>query len=447
MASAYLDLGRPAWHAEQAFHNPGGGLVPGLRDEDLSDHRLDRFSPVNFGARYHDDLAGSTTIRVVLNANCLRIGLTDNGEVVDCLHMASRPGRTFTIRARAYVLAAGGLETARLLLLSDDVMTAGVGNGNDLVGRFYMCHLQGKAGVVRLKPEVTGVTHAYAHDRDGVYVRRRLSISERAQRRHGLMNFAARYEHPAIPDPDHRSGILSAMYLSRHFLKKEYARRLASCGINGELAIPDAAQLRRHLRNVLFDFPGVLWFAANWFPRRKFVYRRIPYVTLPNRDNAFHLDYYAEQAPNPDSRVTLMPDTDPFGRRRLKVDWRVSDQDRDSLVGCYRLMQQRLRTSGLGELEFDDERLRASVEAIGGHHIGTTRMAAHPAQGVVDRDCKVFGVENLFIASAATFPTCSHASPTFTITAMAVRLARHVKDLFHREAVPRPVSQKVHTVV
>ena len=65
--------------------------------------------------------------------------------------------------------------------------------------------------------------------------------------------------------------------------------------------------------------------------------------------------------------------------------------------------------------------------AYGGHHIGTVRMGDSAATGVVDANCRVFGVNNLYVAGSAVFPTSSQANPTLTIVAMALRLADHLQ--------------------
>ncbi|MDA8231595.1 MAG: GMC family oxidoreductase [Magnetospirillum sp.] len=432
-AARYCDLGRADWRVNGVMRERAPEMIPGFTDPVLDTAAIDRFSPpVRFGERYRDAIAASGNLRVLLNANCLSLGLAPSADHVAVLRMASVPGRRFTVTADACVLAAGGLETPRLLLESDDVVPTGIGNAKGLVGRFYLCHLQGKAGVVKLHTSLDGVVHEYERDEEGVYCRRKLRIVEAEQRRLRLMNVAVRFEHPAIPDPGHRSGILSAMYLSRHFLAREYSRKLAECGLNGENGRPPLATLALHVRNILIDAPSVAGFAARWFPNRRWGTRRIPYVSPPNRDNRFHLDYYAEQAPNPDSRVMLAPERDAFGRRRLRIDWRTSAQDHDNVVATYRLMKERLLASGLGDLVFDEAQLRSDFGAIGGHHIGTARMADDPSLGVVDPDCRVFGVDNLYIASAAVFPTTGHVSPTLTAVAFAVRLADHLRSRMGR---------------
>jgi choline dehydrogenase-like flavoprotein len=89
-----------------------------------------------------------------------------------------------------------------------------------------------------------------------------------------------------------------------------------------------------------------------------------------------------------------------------------------------------LARSGAGELLFDDELLAGQIARSVplGHHIGTARMAATPRKGVVDGDCAVFGLPNLYVASSAVFPTCSYANPTLTIVALAMRLAQHLRS-------------------
>jgi choline dehydrogenase-like flavoprotein len=73
--------------------------------------------------------------------------------------------------------------------------------------------------------------------------------------------------------------------------------------------------------------------------------------------------------------------------------------------------------------ETDIETVVRRDGAYGGHHIGTVRMGATERTGVVDSHCKVFGLNNLYVAGSAIFPTSSQANPTLTIVALALRLA------------------------
>jgi choline dehydrogenase-like flavoprotein len=136
---------------------------------------------------------------------------------------------------------------------------------------------------------------------------------------------------------------------------------------------------------------------------------------------------YCEQIPNPQSRVFLGSKRDRFGVPRLVLDWVVGRQETDTLMRLHDLLDRHLQRNGLGRLDHSPEvgELRYTDAS---HHIGTTRMSADPREGVVDEQCRVHGVGNLFIAGSGVFPTAGHANPTLTIVALAVRLAAHLKS-------------------
>jgi choline dehydrogenase-like flavoprotein len=130
--------------------------------------------------------------------------------------------------------------------------------------------------------------------------------------------------------------------------------------------------------------------------------------------------------------VTLDESCDEFGMPRLRLNFHVTPQDRESVQRAHELIDRELRRQHCGFLTYlgnDVPMLLEDVKAVLGHHIGTTRMSANPSQGVVDGDCRVHGVANLFVASSSVFPTSSHANPTLTIVAMAIRLADHLKEV------------------
>jgi choline dehydrogenase-like flavoprotein len=141
--------------------------------------------------------------------------------------------------------------------------------------------------------------------------------------------------------------------------------------------------------------------------------------------------YQAEQTPHRDSRVALLNDVDSFGIRRVVLDFRYHDSDISGIAKAHRILGSYLRQHDVGELAFHrndiDADIREQIQPAGGHFIGTARMANKPEDGVVNPDCCVFGTRNLFVASSAVFPTSSHANPTLTIVALAVRLADHLK--------------------
>ena len=428
-ANVLAEAGRYAYDADEALpHAPP--LIRGWSSDIVSTRSLERFScPTNFGQRYARRLRLAPSIRVLRGAVCTAIRLDGQTpppgvpRAVRNLDVATHAGRRLQVRAQAVVLATGGLETARLLLCSDDVLPHGVGNTHDVVGRYYMCHIAGNLGTLTLRGPVGDVRHGYEVSPEGVYCRRRLSIREPHQRRQGLLNAVARLHFPRISDPAHRSGVLSGLFLVRRFIPYEYARRL-----HDSTAL-SASRIARHLLNGVTDAPDTVAFLAHWLTRRTFAQRKFPSVILSNRTNRFSLEVQGEQQPHPDSRVSLADAVDSLGMRRLRIDWRYRPDDIASIGRTLDILAAEFARSGAGQLQIEHARLEEDLlayGAYGGHHIGTARMGRDPRTSVVDSNARVHDVANLYVAGSAVFPTSSQANPTLTLLALSLRLADHL---------------------
>jgi choline dehydrogenase-like flavoprotein len=148
----------------------------------------------------------------------------------------------------------------------------------------------------------------------------------------------------------------------------------------------------------------------------------------------FHLLTRQEQAPNPASRVTLSSERDALGMPRVRLDWRLTELDHRSFRAFYEVLGRELGRAGVGRLQMRDWVLEAPTApwppSLGGgwHHMGTTRMSRDPKQGVVDVNCRVHGVANLYVAGAAVYPTAGCVNPTLTLVAMTLRLSDHLKN-------------------
>jgi choline dehydrogenase-like flavoprotein len=335
-------------------------------------------------------------------------------------------GGRFKVRAKTVVLAAGGLEATRLLLLSNDVHQAGLGNAHDQLGRYYASHVSGDLGEVQFQPKSRRVVWEYHRARDGVYVKRHLRPSEEAQRREELLNIRCILTHPGFADAGHRNAVLSGAYLAKRFFKglipPEYSK---------EMAAPGFHNVPQHLRNIVLGLPGLVKFGSHWFLRRTIARRKYPSISLRSGSNAYTIHFDAEQSPNPDSRVLLGESLDPFGQRQIKVAWNYQQRDVDSVVRWKELLEAELEASGAGKFTQSPEECRELILrgfGVGSHHIGTTRMSETPRTGVVDRNCQVHGVRGLFVASPSVFPTGSFANPVLTTSALAIRLAAHLKS-------------------
>lgn len=432
-AQEILEAGAFDYFASTALQ--GGELVEGFRDPDILTESLERFSlPTNFWREYRHKIAASPNVQVIPGSTAIRLRRGESGRIEE-LSCIGGHGAPFSIRARAFVIATGGLETVRLLAFS------GVGNESDMLGRTYMCHVESSLGELRLAPQNRAIKYGFERTVDGVYARRRFTLSPQRQRDLGVMNVAVRPHHPGVGDPAHGHPVLSAMFLAKRFIIPEYARRFEAAEQTGAGRVRrEAALLARHVKNVVLGSPRLAAFTVDWTFRRYLSRRRLPYVALPSKAGAFPLDFNGEQEPNLSSRVTLSDTVDRNGVPRLKVDWRLTELDYRTVTTTLREMRSALRRSNCGDVEFDDaaldDEVRSNVKPVGGHHIGTARMSSDPRKGVVDADCRVHGVENLYIASSATFPTSSHANPTLTIVALALRLGAHLQTRLDAGGLP-----------
>jgi choline dehydrogenase-like flavoprotein len=431
-ATRICEAGQYAFRVAEALPGAPAQMIPGFTSQLVETDSLERFSrPTHFARRYRRLMEWSSRLRVILNSNCVHLAVRES-RTIDHLTVSTLEGRKFTVAARRFVLATGGLEVTRLLLASRDVFPEGIGNGSDQLGRYYMCHIAGTLGQLELNVARPREFHGYEIAPDGVYCRRRFQLAADEQRRLGVGNLIARMHHPTISDPDHRTGPLSALYLARHLLPREFSKRAHG-------ADRSFSMLARHVRNVVGDPLYTARFLSHWFWRHTLPARKFPSVIVNPRSQRYTLDFHAEQVPNFDSRVQLSNQRDRLGMPRLHIDWRYTPLDVHTVGRSFGVLAQEFERTGVGRLTFQDHEIEAAIMregAYGGHHIGTTRMSDSASRGVVDHNCRVHGLKNLYIASSSVFPTSSQANPTLTIVALALRLANHL-DKF---AAPDVVS-------
>jgi choline dehydrogenase-like flavoprotein len=367
--------------------------------------------PLRFGDASRRQLHSSRNISVYLNANVTAIELNPSANRVEACTASSLGGRTLSINATHFVLACGGLETARLLLASRSVNPQGVGNQFGLVGRFYMDHPRAVFGRVRLSrpqklPLLMGVPLA-----DGI-AQVGLQLSEELQRRERLLNNYLTFERHWSDRSAH--AYQSVVHSMKILLRRGYAgRRLTLSGPN------------------LARIPELIYLLAPRELMPHFLYRaarRLTY-TLSRGVTELVVVNYGEQIPNPQSRVYLGETRDRLNMPRLVLDWRIQQEETRSLLRLHALVDKYLRQGDLGYLDSASEPFSERLYTDASHHIGTARMSRNPREGVVDERCKVHGIDNLFIAGSAVFPTSGHANPTLTIVALAIRLAAHLKSL------------------
>ncbi|WP_095588514.1 GMC oxidoreductase [Actibacterium ureilyticum] len=359
--------------------------------------------PTAFGYVYEDQLRAAQNVRVILNASALEVATNDTASEVTGIRASGLDGPEFRVTARKYILAAGGIEIPRLLLLSNAVQTAGLGNGNDLVGRFFMDHASIRPPMTVLLPDKGAHLRPYidSTEVEGGYLRGAIRASADILRKEQLPNFLFF----TFVNPQRSPGKIAMLRLKQALQGREIDH------------------LGMHLQNVLTDMDG----ATNAL----FQNVRGDKQDLIDR-NWFEPWLVVESIPEPDSRVVLIDERDDiFGQRRCGLDWRFHEGTLPSYRRATEILAEEMGRLGYGrvwsQILRDDSEWPGPIWH-GKHHCGTTRMSNDPRTGVVDANCKAHGISNLYISSSSVFPTHGAATPTLTITAMAIRLADHLKE-------------------
>jgi choline dehydrogenase-like flavoprotein len=389
-----------------------------------------------FTRDYLDWAHATRTVTVYLNARALEIE-TDGGSTATRVRAASAPGRTFHVVATAFVLALGGIENARLLLLSTSTSENGVGNQHDLVGRFFMDHPTASCALAPAGPRAVERLALYdTLRRDGRVAQGSLGLTDEAMRSKGILNSGS----IVAPTIDRKMRALQSAAtvgsaLARGRRPTELVRNLRNAALGAD-AIAAAV-----VRRIVEKQPALEPVARLWPTVRLLNTLDIGHVSgwsrlpLPGRRfPAFGLFQMIEQAPEPDRRITLSSTKDEFGQPLARLNWFISERELDSMDRTQTILASAFARAAIGRLVTTRElshgsELQTSIFPSAYHHLGTTRMHRDPKQGVVNENGRVHGMTNLFVGGTSVFPTGGYVNPTLTAVAMAVRLADHVSEV------------------
>jgi choline dehydrogenase-like flavoprotein len=382
----------------------------GVRRPEFDPHRLrNRFTVwcprPHLGRLYRRRLAASSNVRVLLHATVTEVVTNPSGDRFDSVLAATPEGKSVRVVARACVLCGGGIENCRLLLASNGVHAAGIGNDHDVVGRFFQDHPNGHSATIvggdpRRLQELYGLLY-----RGRVRYLPRLVLSPALQRSMGVLSCAAY--------PVFHFGEESGIEAARRVYRSLRARR------------PPTA-LARDLPRMARDAPRLASAA----------YRRLAHGrSAQATPSLVTLQTHAEQVPNAASRVTLSRQRDRLGMPVPKVDWRLTELDRRTAEVIVAVVAEEFRRLGLGDVRAepwlaDGSWTRHVDDSF--HHMGTTRLGTDPKTSVVNADGQVHGVTGLFIAGSSVFPTAGYANPTLTIVALAIRLGDYLRGMLDR---------------
>jgi choline dehydrogenase-like flavoprotein len=368
----------PAFADDPPLPGAGARAPYALDDRRVATRLIHIGPPTRFGERYRDEILEASNIRVFLDANVVALHARESGSALDRIAVRTHDGRRFSVRPRGTVLAAGAIENARLLLLSNHEQPEGLGNHHDQVGRYFMDH---------------------------PFVER-----------------AGRWWVTAPPD----TGGQPADLYRRHGPSPT-----ASGRARGVIVVAEGVREQEQLLH------GMVQIEDYWRWKTGPLDKAVAHVTgavaglgsgeRGQRVVSATLLCVGEQSPNPDSRVTLAEERDRLGLRKAQLDWQLTELDARSVRRTVEITADALGRALAGRARILVSERRPWPETTGrSHHMGTTRMHDDPRRGVVDADCRVHGLANLWIAGSSVFPTCGYANPTLTLVALAHRLAHRL---------------------
>jgi choline dehydrogenase-like flavoprotein len=360
-ASKIVDLKKDGWETNYDKNWPGASFR--YSDKNLS-------PPTRFSSKFHDEIESTENIDLFINANLVDIKLDENTTTVNELILKNYKNQTFKFKAKEYIIAAGAVENARLLLNSNSVIQQGIGNQTDIVGRCFMEHFNIEFG--RFVADDLSYWPQTIELNPTSMLMKELNIGN------GVLAFQPNYN----------------MRSYGRFKELKSAMKSFACGSK---FLTDTA---RKIAN--FNCPG---------------------------DGV--ITSLLEQSPNLSSRVFLDTEVDTLGLNKIVLDWRSNSHDLRTIRKLGKQVAMQMAKHSIARVQLNkfilDENEEIEEYGYHCHQMGTTRMASSHKDGVVDENCKVYGTDNLYIAGSSIFPTGGGCNPTLTIVMLSLRLAEHLK--------------------
>jgi choline dehydrogenase-like flavoprotein len=361
----------------------------------------------NFATTYHKQLNRAKNVTALLHSNVTSVITNKAATTVEKIEFMSLAGKKGTARARFYIICCGGIETARLLLASNGIQEHGIGNDHDLLGRYFQEHIHIRFGQFAVKHRKRLQNLFESFYKGGLKYFPLITLSQRMQAEKKLLSI---HGSPIFDDTE-GSGVVALKQLFKILVRKSNAK---------------PGELRHLVGNALISPGDILRIGYRFYAKHR---------SGGPRQGAVSMGAQAEVAPNPQSRVFLAPSRDRLGMRKISIDWRLGELERRTVSEYAGTVATEFERIGLASLNLrqvdilNDPVQWVTMARDSAHHMGTARMHETPQFGVVDPNCRVHGVDNLYIGSSAVFPTCTRSNPTLTILALCLRIADRLKNL------------------
>jgi choline dehydrogenase-like flavoprotein len=394
-AHAVLGLGAFDYDAPRIVQTLGLEQFP--FDSSTIETVISLYNPVKFGLAFAEELDAAPNMRVILYAEVTRLNLQDGGEALSTASIVTVAGNELKVKAKYFVLASGGIENPRILLLSNHQRPTGLGNHSGFVGRLFQEHIWYPSGLIFSAKREPLRLYTEPTDYGAIKVSGDIGVASEKVRELRIPRFRAELM------------ALTSWQLVRNSFDVSFGQQN-----RGDVRIDDIFTLLLRL-----DEAGARLLCG-----------------APFDTNIYFLFNTLQQTPNWSSRIFLSDKKDPLGRPHPALNWRISSIDHEGIIKAQTLIAQEVGRTAFGRARIDmDPNPRMPVEGCWGecHHMGTTRMSDSASMGVTDGNAKVYHVRNLYVAGSSLFPTCGHANPTLTIVATSLRLADHLKSEMRKD--------------
>jgi choline dehydrogenase-like flavoprotein len=385
-AQKYVEVGQDDFTVEH-WQKKNETLKPFPFDENKVWSKMWQFSPpTRFGTKYKDPIVKSKNIHLYTYANVVDITANEDVSQVKEVTVKNYAGKQHTVRAKYFILACCSVQNARILLSANKQAPKGLGNDHDNIGRYFMEHLEIKTGSLWLADPAD--VKLYMIDFGVTKARAELAISEKMQTEYRILN---------------GTSSLSPLEIATN------QPAFIEVWQDGKDAMNNT--LKKRIKDV-----------------------KPVKLNIPKGFKAYQLFTRMEQAPNPNSRITLDTEKDSLGMPRAMLDWELTSLEKNSLRMINTIIGREAGRISMGRVKLydylQDEKDEGWPSFTGGgwHHMGTTRMSNDPKQGVVDPNCKIHSINNLYTAGASCYVTAGAVNPTLTLIALTIRLSDHLKQ-------------------
>ena len=392
-AQKYVELGNDEYTITH-WQQKDPALKPLPLDEDRVWSKIWQFSPpTRFGPTYKNAIVKAPNIHLYTYANLVDIAANETASAITEVTVKNHAGKQHKVRAKYFILACCSIQNARILLAANKQAKKGLGNDHDHVGRYFMEHLEIKTSSLWLADPAD--VKLYMFNFGTTKARAELAISEKMQGHYKTLN---------------GTSSLSPLELSTN-----------------QRAFIEVWQDEKDAMDKSLE--------------KLYENRKPANLNIPKGFKAYQLFARMEQAPNPNSRVTLDSEKDALGMPRANLHWELTSMEKNSLRNINTVIGQEVGRASMGRvkmydyLQDENDESWPSFTGGGWHHMGTTRMSDDPKDGVVDLNCKLHGISNLFVAGSSCFVTAGAVNPTLTLIALTIRLSDHLKQRLSNKIV------------